>query len=64
MLNWLRWKLALLATRTFTERSTFWWPGTVTELINTPSTAVSFLDSTAYVLQLFMDLFEINGHDR
>ena len=64
MLNWVRWKLALLATRTFTERSTFYWPGTVTELISSPSTAKSYLDDLGYSLELFMDLFEINGHDR
>ena len=64
MLNWTRWKLALLATRTFTERSTFYWPGTVTELISSPSTAKSYLDDLGYSLELFMDLFEINGHDR
>ena len=62
--NWLRWKVALLATRTFTERSTFYWPGTVTELISSPSTAKSYLDDLGYNLELFMDLFEINGHDR
>ena len=64
ILNWTRWKLALLATRTFTERSTFYWPGTVTELISSPSTAKSYLDDLGYSLELFMDLFEINGHDR
>lgn len=64
MLNWMRWKMALLATRTFTERSTFYWPGTVVELINSPSTAKSYLDDLGYNLELFMDLFEINGHDR
>ena len=63
-LNYLRWKLALLSTRTFTERITFFWPGTVTELISSPSTAKSYLDDLGYSLQLFMDLFEINGHDR
>lgn len=62
--NWFRWKLALLATRTFTERSTFYWPGTVTELISSPSTAKSYLDDLGYNLELFMDLFEINGHNR
>ena len=64
MLNWTRWKLALLATRTFTERATFYWPGTVTELVSSPSTAKSYLDDLGYSLELFMDLFEINGHDR
>lgn len=63
-LNWMRWKLALLMTRTFTERATFYWPGTVTELISSPSTAKSYLDDLGYTLELFMDLFEINGHDR
>jgi hypothetical protein len=63
-MNWLRWKLALLSTRTFTERSTFYWPGTVTELLTSPSTAKSYLDDLGYNLELFMDLFEINGHDR
>lgn len=63
-LNWLRWKLALLSTRTFTERSTFYWPGTVTELLTSPSTAKAYLDDLGYNLELFMDLFEINGHDR
>ena len=62
--NWFRWKVALLSTRTFTERSTFYWPGTVTELISSPSTAKSYLDDLGYNLELFMDLFEINGHDR
>lgn len=62
-MNWLRWKLALLSTRTFTERSTFYWPGTVTELLTSPSTAKSYLDDLGYNLELFMDLFEINGHD-
>lgn len=63
-LNWVRWKMALLATRTFTERTTFYWPGTVTELLTSPSTAKSYLDDLGYSLELFMDLFEINGHDR
>jgi hypothetical protein len=56
-LNWMRWKLALLMTRTFTERATFYWPGTVTELISSPSTAKSYLDDLGYTLELFMDLF-------
>ena len=63
-MNWFRWKLALLSTRTFTERSTFYWPGTVTELLTSPSTAKSYLDDLGYNLELMMDLFEINGHDR
>jgi hypothetical protein len=63
-LNWVRWKFALLMTRLFTERTTFYWPGTVTELISSPSTAKSYLDDLGYSLELFMDLFEINGHDR
>lgn len=63
-LNWLRWKMALLGVRTFTERSTFYWPGTGIELITSPSTAKSYLDDLGYTLDLFMDLFEINGHDR
>lgn len=62
--NWLRWKMALLATRTFVETSTFYWPGTVTELITSPSTAKSYLDDIGYSLELFMDLFEINGRNR
>ena len=62
--NWLRWKLALLSTRTFTERSTFYWPGTAVELISSPSTAKSYLDDLGYNLELWMDLFEINGHDK
>lgn len=62
--NWLRWKMALLATRTFVETSTFYWPGTVTELITSPSTAKSYLDDIGTTLDLWMDLFEINGHNK
>ena len=62
--NWFRWKLALLATRTFTERSTFYWPGTATELLTSPSTAKAYLDDLGYNLDLLMDVFEVNGHNR
>lgn len=63
MLNWVRWKIALLATRTMTERSTFYWPGTGLELIQSVSTAQSYTKDLGYMIDLFMDLLSINGHD-
>lgn len=63
-LNWARWKFALLSTRVFTERTTFYWPGTIKELISSPTTAISYLDNLEEVFNLWMDLFGINGHDK
>ena len=63
MLNWVRWKLALLSTRTMTERSTFYWPGTGLELVQSVSTAQSYTKDLGYMIDLFMDLLSINGHD-
>lgn len=62
-LNWLRWKFALLSTRTMTERSTFYWPGTAMELVRSVSTAQSYTNDLGYTIDLFMDLLSINGHD-
>lgn len=62
-LNWIRWKVALLATRTMTERSTFYWPGTAMELVQSVSTAKSYTEDLGYMIDLFMDLLSINGHD-
>lgn len=63
LMNWGRWKLALVAERSFTERVTFYWPGTINELINSPSTATTFLENIGYTIDLAMGLFSINGED-
>ena len=58
--NWFRWKLALLATRTFTERSTFYWPGTATELLTSPSTAKAmFIKNFVILIVQYIILFFI-----
>lgn len=62
-LCWARWKLALLSTRTMTERSTFYWPGTALELVQSVSTAQSYTKDLGYMIDLFMDLLSINGHN-
>ena len=55
--DFLRWKLALLATRGFTERLTSWWPPTVLELFTSPSTAKSYLDDVCTIWDLSLDMF-------
>ena len=57
--NWMRWKMALLSTRTFTERLTPWTPQVAIELFTSPSTATSYLDDIGQFWGLFIDL--ING---
>lgn len=61
--DFLRWKLALLATRGFTERLTSWWPPTVLELFTSPSTAKSYLDDICSIWDLSMDMFSQHGDD-
>lgn len=56
-MDFLRWKLALLATRGFTERLTSWWAPTVSELFTSPSTATSYLDDIGVMWGLVIDLF-------
>lgn len=61
--DFLRWKLALLSTRGFTERLTAWWPPTVLELFTSPSTAKSYLDDVCSIWDLSMDMFSQHGGD-
>ena len=61
--DFLRWKLALLSTRGFTERLTAWWPPTVLELFTSPSTAKSYLDDICSIWDLSMDMFSQHGGD-
>lgn len=56
-MDFLRWKLALLSTRGFTERLTSWWAPTVVELFTSPSTATSYLDDIGVMWGLVIDLF-------
>ena len=55
--DFLRWKLALLSTRGFTERLTAWWPPTVLDLFTSPSTAKSYLDDVCAIWDLSLDMF-------
>jgi len=55
--DWARWKLALLATRGFTERLTPWTPQVTVELFTSPSVATSYLDDVGQMWGLATDLF-------
>ena len=61
--DFLRWKLALLSTRGFTERLTSWWPPTVLELFTSPSTAKSYLDDICTIWDLSLDMFSQHADD-
>lgn len=61
--DFLRWKLALLSTRGFTERLTSWWPPTVLELFTSPSTAKSYLDDVCTIWDLSLDMFSQHADD-
>lgn len=61
--DFLRWKLALLATRGFTERLTSWWAPTVLELFTSPSTAKSYIDDIGTIWDLAFDLFSQRGDE-
>lgn len=61
--DFLRWKLALLATRGFTERLTAWWAPTVLELFTSPSTAKSYLEDIGTIWDLALDMFSQHGSD-
>lgn len=62
-LNWARHEIALLFTRGFTERITPWWPPTIMELINSPSTATSFFDKLGSAFDIFGALISQNQDD-
>jgi len=61
--DFLRWKLALLSTRGFTERLTSWWAPTVLELFTSPSTAKSYLDDIGTIWDLALDMFSQHAED-
>jgi len=55
--DWFRWKMALLATRGFTERLTSWWLPTAIEPLTSPTVATSYLDDIGTMWHLADDLF-------
>ena len=55
--DWFRWKMALLATRGFTERLTPWWAPTALEPLTSPTVATSYLDDIGVMWGLVIDLF-------
>lgn len=55
--DWFRWKMALLATRGFTERLTSWWMPTAIEPLTSPTVATSYLDDIGTMWHLADDLF-------
>lgn len=63
-MDFLRWKLALLATRGFTERLTSWWAPTVLELFTSPSTATSYLDDIGVMWGFIIDLFSQRADEK
>jgi hypothetical protein len=58
----LRWKSALLTTRLFTERAGSFWPGTIMELLTSPTTVYSYITDVGRTLDLCADFLGINGH--
>lgn len=60
--NHLRWKSALLTTRLFTERAGTFWPGTIMELLTSPTTVYSYITDVGRTLDLCADFLGINGH--
>lgn len=61
--DFLRWKLALLSTRAFTERLTSWWLPTVKEIISNPTTAYSYLEDIGVIWGLATDLFSQRANE-
>ena len=61
--KWLTWKFTLLSTRLFTERTTMYWPGTIADLISSPSTAYSYVKDLGTCWDWILDVFEFNGGD-
>lgn len=56
-IDWMRWKLALLSTRSFTERLTPWTPQVGIELFTSPTVVTSYLDDVSQMWGLVIDLF-------
>lgn len=54
--NWMRWKLILLNTRLINERLTPWLPQTAMDLINSPTTALSYYDNLSMSADLVKDI--------
>lgn len=54
--DWMKWKLALLATRSFTERLTPWTPQIAIELFTSPTVVTSYLDDIGQMWGLATDL--------
>ena len=54
--NWMRWKLMLLNTRLINERLTPWLPQTTMDLINSPTTALSYYDNLSMSADLVKDI--------
>ena len=54
--NWMRWKLMLLNTRLINERLTPWLPQTAMDLINSPTTALSYYDNLSMSADLVKDI--------
>ena len=55
--NWIRWKLLTLTTKLINERTTTWWPGTITDIVKSPTTATSFLDDLGTMFDFTTDIF-------
>lgn len=62
-LGWLRWKLAVLSTRTFNERLTPWWAPTALEPLTSPTVFTSYLDDCGHIFQLGADLINSSSDD-
>ena len=58
--NWIRWKLLTLTTKLINERTTTWWPGTITDIVKSPTTATSFLDDLGTMFDFTTDIFRGN----
>lgn len=54
--DWARWKLALLATRGFTERLTSWWPPTAVEPLTSPTVATSYFNDVGTIWGIALDI--------
>lgn len=58
---WARWDAATVSLRLFTEQVGLYWPGTIFEVINSPTVATSYLDDLGHIIDLSIDLAGING---
>ena len=58
--NWIRWKLLTLTIKLINERTTTWWPGTITDIVKSPTTATSFLDDLGTMFDFTTDIFRGN----